>query len=153
MANLSRVRSRKRDKGDICRLIAATKSNTDYQPLNLCVRDESSVPIPLDQSIKLPLPPSTSSSSAVLRRRKKRSAIFLPPEKLAVNDVCICKFKFVSGMQPRLQEKKVLSIDSGGNFRFFPELGAAQQASNSVAPSTSHTHNQVIAIKNKKTIP
>ncbi len=47
-------------------------------------------------------------------------------------------------MQPRLQEKKVLSIDSGGNFRFFPELGAAQQASNSVAPSTSHTHNQVI---------
>lgn len=53
-------------------------------------------------------------------------------------------------MQPRLQEKKVLSIDSGGNFRFFPELGATQQASNSVAPSTSHTHNQVIATNKKK---
>jgi hypothetical protein len=93
--------------------------NNGEQPLNLCVRDESLLPVLLphgkiteEQVIRNP----------TIRRRKKRSAIFLPPEKLADNDVCICKFKFVAGHTPRLQEKKILSLDSGGNFRFFPEL-------------------------------
>lgn len=124
MANISRPRSRKRAKGEICHLISPTDSvtplarNNGEQPLNLCVRDES-IPVLLpvgtiieEQVIKNP----------AIRRRKKRSAIFLPPEKLADNDVCICKFKFVAGQTPRLQEKKILSLDAGGNFRFFPEL-------------------------------
>ena len=108
----SRNRSRKRAKDEIRRLVSAGSSGSSVpvesaavaveQPLNLCVRD------------------SGVSGHPALRRRKKRSAIFLPPEKLS-NDVCICKFKFVAGNQPRLQEKKILSIDSGGNFRFFPE--------------------------------
>nr|CAG4642354.1 EOG090X02D0 [Evadne anonyx] len=121
----SRNRSRKRAKDEIRRLIssgssgasgasvvvesaaaaAAAAAGAVEQPLNLCVRDSGG---------------GSSSGHPALRRRKKRSAIFLPPEKLA-NDVCICKFKFVAGNQPRLQEKKILSIDSGGNFRFFPE--------------------------------
>jgi hypothetical protein len=115
-----RIRSRKRPKEDICRLLktkstAAEPNNnisSGEQPLNLCVRDS---PPPV-QSIR-----SVPAASASLRRRKKRSAIFVPPEKLS-NEVCICKFKFVAGHQPRLQEKKVLSIDSGGNFKFFPEV-------------------------------
>jgi len=104
--NQSKQRNqRKRAKDEICRLISSTAAleraaqpaTAESQPLNLCVRDHRPQ-----------------------RRRQKRSAIFLPPEKLA-NDVCICKFKFVAGSEPRLQEKKILSIDAGGNFRFFPE--------------------------------
>ena len=135
MANISRVRSRKRSKGEICRLVAPIVPTRQHQqPLNLCVRDPvllstlplSAAAVPIVTSL-----PSSSSSEftstngklgVLQRRRKKRSAIFLPPERLADNDVCICKFKFVAGNQPRLQEKKVLSVDSGGNFRFFPEL-------------------------------
>lgn len=125
MANISRPRSRKRAKGEICHLISPMDSsstsasgNNGEQPLNLCVRDES---------FPVLLPNGTITEEQVIRnptirRRKKRSAIFLPPEKLADNDVCICKFKFVAGHTPRLQEKKILSLDSGGNFRFFPEL-------------------------------
>nr|SVE74998.1 EOG090X02D0 [Daphnia dolichocephala] len=124
MANIARARSRKRAKGEICHLVSPIDSTTSVsgnsveQPLNLCVRDKS---------LPVLLPAGTITEEQVIRnpitrRRKKRSAIFLPPEKLADNDVCICKFKFVAGHSPRLQEKKILSLDSGGNFRFFPEL-------------------------------
>nr|SVE75629.1 EOG090X02D0 [Daphnia hispanica] len=124
MANISRARSRKRAKDEICHLISPidtatpVSGNNGEQPLNLCVRDKS---------LPVLLPVGTVTDEPVIknitiRRRKKRSAIFLPPEKLADNDVCICKFKFVAGQTPRLQEKKILSLDSGGNFRFFPEL-------------------------------
>lgn len=133
MANISKPRSRKRAKGEICHLVSSTNptdSSSSFpvhsaeQPLNLCVRDES-LPVLL-------IPNGTVTEEQVprnptIRRRKKRSAIFLPPEKLADNDVCICKFKFVAGHTPRLQEKKILSLDSGGNFRFFPELQHQQE--------------------------
>lgn len=133
MANISKPRSRKRAKGEICHLVSSTNPtdssssfpvNSAEQPLNLCVRDES-LPVLL-------IPNGTATEEQVprnptIRRRKKRSAIFLPPEKLADNDVCICKFKFVAGHTPRLQEKKILSLDSGGNFRFFPELQHQQE--------------------------
>jgi len=83
---------------------------------------------------------ATGTKLAILqRRRKKRSAIFLPPERLSDNDVCICKFKFVAGISPRLQEKKVLSVDSGGNFRFFPELQQQQSAKPAAAPLSPQT--------------
>nr|CAG4649150.1 EOG090X02D0 [Scapholeberis mucronata]SVE93492.1 EOG090X02D0 [Scapholeberis mucronata] len=127
MANILRTRSRKRAKGEICHLVSTT-SQTDLtssakssveQPLNLCVRDET-IPVPL--LMNAPTAEKQVLRNPTIRRRKKRSAIFLPPEKLADNDVCICKFKFVAGHTPKLQEKKILSLDSGGNFRFFPEL-------------------------------
>lgn len=35
--------------------------------------------------------------------------------------VSICKFKFTGGAKPSLQEKKMLSVDSGGNFRFYTD--------------------------------
>ena len=125
MADRPKIRSRKKAKEEICRLL--TKS-ADQQPLNLCLRDvnELIVGVGCSERASLPDPVMTNAEDipAVIsrsRRRKKRSAIFVPPEKLA-NEVCICKFKFVAGHQPRLQEKKVLSIDSGGNFKFFPEV-------------------------------
>nr|CAG4636833.1 EOG090X02D0 [Ceriodaphnia reticulata]SVE72811.1 EOG090X02D0 [Ceriodaphnia reticulata] len=129
MANISRARSRKRAKGEICHLVSPidsssslTRSNAE-QPLNLCVRDES-LPVLLTCGT---ITEEQVPRNPTIRRRKKRSAIFLPPEKLADNDVCICKFKFVAGHTPRLQEKKILSLDSGGNFRFFPELQNQEQ--------------------------
>lgn len=132
MANLSRTRSRKRAKGDICHLVSTTiqsdltssTKNGLEQPLNLCVRDETfPVPVVVDG----PTAEKQVHRNPTIRRRKKRSAIFLPPEKLADNDVCICKFKFVAGHTPKLQEKKILSLDSGGNFRFFPEIQSQQE--------------------------
>lgn len=35
----------------------------------------------------------------------------------------ICKFKFTGGAKPSLQEKKSLSVDSGGNFRYYSGTG------------------------------
>lgn len=111
-SSCSRNRSRKRAKDEIRRLVSSVSSGS---PGSL-----ESAPVPVEQPLNLCVRDSGGLGHPALRRRKKRSAIFLPPEKLA-NDVCICKFKFVAGNQPRLQEKKILSIDAGGNFRFFPE--------------------------------
>nr|CAG4647723.1 EOG090X02D0 [Moina brachiata]SVE92888.1 EOG090X02D0 [Moina brachiata] len=139
MANISRARSRKRAKGEIRHFIipaepAVPVPRSIDQPLNLCVRDDDSqTPLPqrdTPEAVKQPEEKAT-------HRRKKRSAIFLPPEKLNENNVCICKFKFVAGHSPRLQEKKVLSLDSGGNFRFFPEAQQQSQASPSTSPPVS----------------
>uniref|UniRef100_A0A182T8D9 Uncharacterized protein n=1 Tax=Anopheles maculatus TaxID=74869 RepID=A0A182T8D9_9DIPT len=38
-------------------------------------------------------------------------------------EVSICKFKFTGGAKPCLQEKKILSVDSGGNFRYYSGTG------------------------------
>ena len=35
----------------------------------------------------------------------------------------ICKFKFTGGEKPSLEEKKMLSVDSGGNFRYYSGTG------------------------------
>nr|CAG4644618.1 EOG090X02D0 [Leptodora kindtii] len=133
---MSRIRSRKRAKEEICRLL--TKGAADHharhdQPLNLCVRDVhvfgASAQEQLEQEQVVTQVQSSADINVHPRRRKKRSAIFVPADKLA-NEVCICKFKFVAGHEPRLQEKKVLSIDSGGNLRFFPEMNARNAPGN-----------------------
>ena len=167
MANISRVRSRKRSKGEICRLVAPAVVRLT-EPLNLCVRDpieSSTLPLsatmPIVASLSSSAPSSSSEPASLVaggklailqRRRKKRSAIFLPPERLSDNDVCICKFKFVAGVSPRLQEKKVLSVDSGGNFRFFPELQQQQSAKPIASPSqttgtVAHGSTQLVNVK------
>nr|XP_023016169.1 uncharacterized protein LOC111505573 isoform X1 [Leptinotarsa decemlineata] len=87
--------------------------------------------------------------------KRKRSAIFIPPIPTENNtnpatEVSICKFKFTGGAKPTLQEKKMLSVDSGGNFRyysgtgdksmrgyeFFPRETLQQQINNSQGSST-----------------
>ncbi|CAF4840524.1 unnamed protein product [Pieris macdunnoughi] len=61
--------------------------------------------------------------------KRKRSAIFIPPMPARSNsstpttEVSICKFKFTGGSKPSLQEKKMLSVDSGGNFRYYSGTG------------------------------
>jgi hypothetical protein len=70
-------------------------------------------------------PPPTSGSTGA---KRKRSAIFIPPMPSENNanpttEVSICKFKFTGGAKPSLQEKKMLSVDSGGNFRYYSGTG------------------------------
>ncbi|KAI8437818.1 hypothetical protein MSG28_012036 [Choristoneura fumiferana] len=61
--------------------------------------------------------------------KRKRSAIYIPPVPTKTNsttpttEVSICKFKFTGGSKPSLQEKKMLSVDSGGNFRYYSGTG------------------------------
>lgn len=61
--------------------------------------------------------------------KRKRSAIFIPPMPIKTSsttpttEVSICKFKFTGGSKPSLQEKKMLSVDSGGNFRYYSGTG------------------------------
>ncbi|GBP98444.1 hypothetical protein EVAR_70015_1 [Eumeta japonica] len=70
----------------------------------------------------------TGSATATEARgpaKRKRSAIFIPPVPTRSNaatptaEVSICKFKFTGGSKPSLQEKKMLSVDAGGNFRYY----------------------------------
>ncbi|KAJ3657462.1 hypothetical protein Zmor_009263 [Zophobas morio] len=98
---------------------------------------------------------NASSSSDKTPTKRKRSAIFIPPIPTENNtnpatEVSICKFKFTGGAKPSLQEKKMLSVDSGGNFRyysgtgdksmrgyeFFPRETLQQQVNNSQGSST-----------------
>lgn len=64
--------------------------------------------------------------------KRKRSAIFIPPIPPKSNsttptaEVSICKFKFTGGSKPSLQEKKMLSVDSGGNFRYYSGGGGGK---------------------------
>lgn len=54
--------------------------------------------------------------------KRKRSAIFIPPAENPT-EVSICKFKFTGGAKPSLEEKKMLSVDAGGNFRYYSGTG------------------------------
>lgn len=73
-----------------------------------------------------PSPSSTNTNGQPMQKRK-RSAIFIPPMPLEASnpatEVSICKFKFTGGAKPSLQEKKMLSVDSGGNFRYYSGTG------------------------------
>ncbi|EFA02048.2 uncharacterized protein LOC663686 isoform X2 [Tribolium castaneum] len=98
---------------------------------------------------------NASTSSDKTPTKRKRSAIFIPPippenNTNSATEVSICKFKFTGGAKPSLQEKKMLSVDSGGNFRyysgtgdksmrgyeFFPRETLQQQINNSQGSST-----------------
>ncbi|CAH0561304.1 unnamed protein product [Brassicogethes aeneus] len=98
---------------------------------------------------------TASSVSEKTPTKRKRSAIFIPPIQSEntsnpATEVSICKFKFTGGAKPSLQEKKMLSVDSGGNFRyysgtgdksmrgyeFFPRETLQQQANNNQGSST-----------------
>ncbi|XP_036327636.1 uncharacterized protein LOC118740246 [Rhagoletis pomonella] len=68
------------------------------------------------------------SHQQITPQKRKRSAIFIPPipSENATNpatEVSICKFKFTGGAKPTLEEKKMLSVDSGGNYRYYSGTG------------------------------
>jgi hypothetical protein len=65
-----------------------------------------------------PAPVPSSVSPKPVKKKRKRSAIFIPPAE-SPTEVSICKFKFTGGAKPSLEEKKMLSVDAGGNFRFY----------------------------------
>ncbi|XP_018376768.1 PREDICTED: uncharacterized protein LOC108769993 isoform X2 [Trachymyrmex cornetzi] len=93
--------------------------------------------LPISQTIPVSVATSTSprpKRNAPLNQqqsqptKRKRSAIFIPPMPTENNnnpatEVSICKFKFTGGAKPSLQEKKSLSVDSGGNFRYYSGTG------------------------------
>ncbi|KAL1509749.1 hypothetical protein ABEB36_004438 [Hypothenemus hampei] len=97
-------------------------------------------------------PKRNASISEKTPAKRKRSAIFIPPIPTEnttnpATEVSICKFKFTGGAKPSLQEKKMLSVDSGGNFRgtgdksmrgyeFFPRETLQQQITNAQGSST-----------------
>lgn len=69
-----------------------------------------------------------AANAAQVIAKRKRSAIFIPPVPTEstsnpTTEVSICKFKFTGGAKPSLQEKKMLSVDSGGNFRYYSGTG------------------------------
>ncbi|EDW19712.1 uncharacterized protein LOC6583570 [Drosophila mojavensis] len=75
---------------------------------------------PLELSIDTVTPP--------VMRKRKRSAIFIPPIPAEYNgspstEVSICKFKFTGGAKPMLEEKKMLSVDAEGNYRYYNGTG------------------------------
>lgn len=86
-------------------------------------------------SLKIPIKfpegltaPSNMKSSPQPTVKRKRSAIFIPPlpSESSTNhatEVSICKFKFTGGARPSLQEKKMLSVDSDGNYRYYNGTG------------------------------
>lgn len=69
------------------------------------------------------------TTTNIQSQKRKRSAIFIPPVQTETsatnptNEVSICKFKFTGGAKPSLQEKKILSVDAGGNFRYYSGTG------------------------------
>lgn len=84
------------------------------------------------QNVSITRPAPINASAAVKPNgstpKRKRSAIFIPPipEESSMNhatEVSICKFKFTGGAKPSLQEKKMLSVDAGGNFRYYSGTG------------------------------
>ncbi|KOX80309.1 hypothetical protein WN51_07974 [Melipona quadrifasciata] len=82
-------------------------------------------PPPVSPRPKRNLPVSQAQGQPT---KRKRSAIFIPPMPSENNnnpatEVSICKFKFTGGAKPSLQEKKSLSVDSGGNFRYYSGTG------------------------------
>ncbi|XP_018793249.1 PREDICTED: uncharacterized protein LOC108971555 isoform X2 [Bactrocera latifrons] len=90
-------------------------------------------------SIKSENSATTSASTAVATsinstyqiftpQKRKRSAIFIPPIPTEITpntptEVSICKFKFTGGDKPSLEEKKMLSVDSNGNYRYYSGTG------------------------------
>ncbi|BFF96877.1 uncharacterized protein DMAD_05414 [Drosophila madeirensis] len=83
-------------------------------------------------SLKIPIPSGFFSNEAMplplALRKRKRSAIFIPPlpaehSSSPSTEVSICKFKFTGGAKPTLQEKKMLSVDAEGNYRYYNGTG------------------------------
>lgn len=103
-------------------------SSMEMRANDFDVKSEESMSSPPVLSEMLKNTTLDSSKETHLSQKRKRSAIFIPPVQVEsanspTNEVSICKFKFTGGAKPSLQEKKILSVDSGGNFRYFSGTG------------------------------
>ncbi|XP_076624479.1 uncharacterized protein LOC143343454 isoform X1 [Colletes latitarsis] len=102
-----------------------TKSPPVIPPPAQPTSQTAPVPPPVSPRPKRNAPVGQSQTQPT---KRKRSAIFIPPMPTENNnnpatEVSICKFKFTGGAKPSLQEKKSLSVDSGGNFRYYSGTG------------------------------
>lgn len=93
-----------------------------------CEEGLTSPPVLSEMLKNTSLDPNKEAQSVNQSQKRKRSAIFIPPVQIdnstsPTNEVSICKFKFTGGAKPSLQEKKILSVDSGGNFRYYSGTG------------------------------
>lgn len=75
-----------------------------------------------------PLELSIDTVTPSAMHKRKRSAIFIPPipaehSSSPSTEVSICKFKFTGGAKPMLEEKKMLSVDAEGNYRYYNGTG------------------------------
>ncbi|KAH8270281.1 hypothetical protein KR018_006471 [Drosophila ironensis] len=98
---------------------------------------QGGMPVPVETiekdnqlSLKIPIPSGFFANDTALigTRKRKRSAIFIPPmpaenSSSPSTEVSICKFKFTGGAKPTLQEKKMLSVDAEGNYRYYNGTG------------------------------
>ncbi|EDX10375.1 GD12652 [Drosophila simulans] len=134
-------RGRKPKKADICHLIyknygTIVPASVPAMPLvESC--SLGGLPVPLETiekdnqlSLKIPIPSGffANDTTPLAMRKRKRSAIFIPPmpaehSSSPSNEVSICKFKFTGGAKPTLQEKKMLSVDAEGNYRYYNGTG------------------------------
>lgn len=99
----------------------------------LLKQEKTSPSLMSSKTLTVPKAPSEASSTSSKSTnqsaiKRKRSAIFIPPmpNESSTNhatEVSICKFKFTGGAKPSLQEKKMLSVDAGGNFRYYSGTG------------------------------
>lgn len=93
---------------------------------------------------------SSSNTAAPTQQKRKRSAIFIPPMPVdsssnPTTEVSICKFKFTGGAKPSLQEKKMLSVDSGGNFRYYSGTGDKSMRGYEFFPRESLQQSSLLA--------
>lgn len=112
-----------------------SNSSKTLVPKNISqlIKQEKQAPSTSAATNSLTRPPSelssaSSKSTTPVPQKRKRSAIFIPPmppdtSSNHATEVSICKFKFTGGAKPSLQEKKMLSVDSGGNFRYYSGTG------------------------------
>lgn len=92
----------------------------------------------------------TTPTTTPTPQKRKRSAIFIPPvpaenSSNPATEVSICKFKFTGGAKPCLQEKKMLSVDSGGNFRYYSGTGDKSMRGYEFFPRESLQQSSLIA--------
>ncbi|XP_055902500.1 uncharacterized protein LOC129938780 isoform X2 [Eupeodes corollae] len=123
--------------------------NTNLLPLPKIERPSSTTEypeqLPTPSSVKSENSTTTSASQATNNhppQKRKRSAIFIPPIPAENNsnpatEVSICKFKFTGGANPSLQEKKMLSVDSDGNYRYYSGTGDKSMRSYEFFPRES----------------
>ena len=105
--------------------LSKTLSNT--MPTNIDYREPLSTPSSIKSENSLSSTACRSHQYTVSQKRK-RSAIFIPPMNIEntsnpTTEVSICKFKFTGGSKPTLQEKKMISVDAGGNYRYYSGTG------------------------------
>ncbi|TRY73919.1 hypothetical protein TCAL_09116 [Tigriopus californicus] len=94
----------------------------------------------------VPLEPHCPQSSSAPPRVKKKKV--RPTTSDGSQEVSICKFKFTGGDRPSLEEKKMLSVDSTGNFKYFSGSGErTMRGSESMPMELIHTNSRIITDK------